>query len=78
MKSNRFLLLFLGSTVLLVLGYFGFVSMPDKTSGFLIPVVLLCLLMLLAGAVGMIGALVYAVVKATGNRKPPGAEGNQQ
>jgi len=80
MKSNRsFWSLFVGSISLLVLGYLGFLSLPDKTSGYLVAVLLLCMLMLLAGAVGLVGALVYGVVRAAaGNRKQPSPEQNAQ
>jgi len=72
MKSNRtFWYIFVGSVVLLVVGYLGFVSMPDKTTGYMIPVVLLCLLMIGIGAIGLVGGLVLGVVRAVDGRKTP-------
>lgn len=78
MKSNRsFWFIFVASLLLLVAGYLGFMSLPDKTSGLLVAVLLLSMLMLLAGAVGLIGALVYGVVRAVaGERKQPKPEEN--
>ena len=71
--------MFVGSIVLLVLGYLGFISLPDKTSGYLVAVLLLCLLMMLAGAVGLVSSLVYGVVRAAaGGRKQPTPEENAQ
>jgi H+/Cl- antiporter ClcA len=77
MRSNRpFWCAVLGSLTLLLLGYAGFMaSMPDKTSGHLIPVLLLCVLVLLAGAVGLIGTLVYAIAKVASGRKHRKPEG---
>jgi hypothetical protein len=71
--------MFVGGILLLVLGYLGFISLPDKTSGYWVAVLLLCMLMLLAGALGLVGALVYGVVRAAaGDRKQPGPEENAQ
>ena len=55
---------------LALLGYFGFIaSMPDKTSGSLIPVFFVCLLMLMSGVVVLVGAAIYAVAKIATDRK---------
>jgi len=71
MKLNRlFWCTLLGSLALVVLGYVGFlVSMPDKTSGHLVPVFLLCLLLLSVGVLGLVAALVCAVARAVSGRK---------
>ena len=63
--------MFVGSVVLLVLGYLGFVSTPDKTTGYMIPVVILCLVMIGLGAIGLVGGLVLGVVRAIGGQKTP-------
>ena len=56
--------MFVGSILLLFLGYGGYVFMPDKTSAVFVPLIILCLLLMAVGALGMVGAIVYAVVKA--------------
>jgi uncharacterized membrane protein len=59
------------SIALLVLGYVGFVAfMPEKAAGDQqVSAFLLSLLMLLAGAVGLLGTLAYALVKAATERR---------
>ena len=55
---------------MIVLGYLGFIaSMPDKTSGSLIPVLLLCVLMVVSGVVVLVGALVCAFGRAESDRR---------
>jgi hypothetical protein len=78
MRANGlFWLTIVSGLGLLVLGYVGFVTfMPDKTTGgLLILVFLLSFLMLLAGAASLLGALLYALVKAAIERKRNRAEG---
>jgi hypothetical protein len=78
MKANRpFWLTLAGALALVVVGYVGVVAfMPDKTAGGLQPAAfLLSTLVLVAGAVGLLGVVVYALVKAARERKRSRAAG---
>ena len=78
MRTNRpFWLTLVSGLVLVILGYMGLLAfMPEKTAGGLqIPAFLLSELMLLVGAVGLPGALVYALAKGASERKRRRASG---
>ncbi len=69
--TRRFWLTVATALALIILGYVGFVAlMPDKTAGGVaLPAFFLSYLMLWAGAIGLVSALVYALVKAASERK---------
>jgi hypothetical protein len=72
MKANfRFWRFVLIGLALTVLGYFGFITtMPDKTSGSLIPLFFCCFLMLVSGVVILVVTSIYAIVRmATEHRR---------
>ena len=72
MRTNRlFWFTVAAGLVLVLLAYAGFVAfMPDKTAGaWQIAAFLLSVLMLFACAVGLLGTLAYAVLKAWSERK---------
>jgi len=55
---------------MIVVGYAGFIAtMPDKTSGSLIPLFLFCLLLVVSGIVILMGAFVYAIARAASDRR---------